>query len=53
MAPAIGITYHAVSRKMLSHRIDGLQMRKDLLLLRMDDSKAELSELQEDLKEPS
>ena len=56
-ALAIGVIYHAMSRKTLSDRIDRLQRRIDLLLLdpnspllsRMDDSKQELGHLQEDV----
>lgn len=56
-ALAIGVIYHAMSRKTLSDRIDRLQRRIDLLLLdpnspllsRIDDSKQELGHLQEDV----
>ncbi len=56
-ALAIGIIYHAMSRKTLSDRIDRLQRRIDLLLLdpnspllsRIDDSKQELGHLQKDV----
>jgi hypothetical protein len=56
-ALAIGVIYHAVSRKTLSDRIDRLQRRIDLLLLdpnspllsRIDENKQELDHLEKDV----
>jgi hypothetical protein len=56
-ALAVGVIYHSASRKTLSDRIDRLQRRMDLLLLdpnsplmlKFDDSKQELIQLEQDL----